>query len=291
MSAVRRIPPMHALSAFESAARLGGFGQAANELCITPSAVSHRIRQLEALLEIQLFERTPTGTRLTGEGRRYLESVREAFDKLASAGGRVAAEKERLRVLLPPTFARQMLMPRLPEFLRLHPEIELAVNMAVPLANVSAESADVEVRWGDGDYPEWKVCKLFDDTVTPLAAPAFGAMHGLLEPADLARTELLRAELLPWKGWFEAAGLDWQEPQRGTVLNDLGMLLEVAAQGLGVALCTRRIAAGWVEAGRLAPLFEVRAPAPFTYYAVASPLSAKRAAVADFIDWLQQSVA
>ena len=75
------------------------------------------------------------------------------------------------------------------------------------------------------------------------------------------------------------------------MLNDLGMLLEVAAQGLGVALCTRRIAAGWVEAGRLAPLFEVRAPAPFTYYAVASPLSAKRAAVADFIDWLQQSVA
>lgn len=87
VSAIRRIPPMHALSAFESAARLGGFGQAANELCITPSAVSHRIRQLEALLEIQLFERTPTGTRLTGEGRRYLESVREAFDKLASAGG------------------------------------------------------------------------------------------------------------------------------------------------------------------------------------------------------------
>lgn len=291
MSAVRRIPPMHALAAFEAAARLGGFAQAANELCITPSAVSHRIRQLEGLLDIQLFERTPAGTRLTGEGRRYLESVREAFDKLASAGGRVAAEKERLRVLVPPTFARQMLMPRLPEFLRLHPEIELAVNIAVPLANVSADSADVEVRWGDGDYPEWKVCKLFDDTVTPLAAPGFSAMHGLLEPADLARAELLRAELLPWRGWFQAAGLDWQEPQRGTVLNDLGMLLEVAAQGLGVALCTRRIAAGWVESGRLVPLFEVRAPAPFTYYVVASPLSAKRAAVADFIDWLQLGLA
>ncbi|MCB1912563.1 MAG: LysR family transcriptional regulator [Zoogloeaceae bacterium] len=282
---------MHALAAFEAAARLGGFGQAAGELCITPSAVSHRIRQLEALLEIQLFERTPSGTRLTGEGGRYLESVREAFDKLASASGRVAAEKERLRVLVPPTFARQMLMPRLPEFLRLHPEIELAVNIAVPMANVSAESADVEVRWGDGNYPEWKVSRLFDDTVTPLAAPAFGAMKGVLVPADLRRVALLRTELLPWKGWFEAAGLDWEEPLRGTVLNDLGMLLEVAAQGLGVALCTRRIAAGWVESGRLSPLFDLRAPAPFSYYLVASPLSAKRAAVADFIDWLEQSMA
>lgn len=277
---------MHALAAFEAAARKGGFAQAADELCVTPSAVSHRIRQLEVLLGIQLFDRTPSGTRLTGEGRRYLESVREAFDKLARAGGRVAEEKERLRVSVPPTFARQMLMPRLPEFLRLHPEVELAVSVAVPLANLSAESADVEVRWGEGVYPEWKVCKLFDDTVAPLAAPAFIAAHGLAEPADLARVELLRAELMPWAGWFSAAGLDWEEPRRGTVLNDLGMLLEVAAHGLGVALCSRRIAAAWVESGRLAPLFGVRAPAPFTYFAVASPLSANRAAVTDFIDWL-----
>ena len=113
-SVVRRVPPMHALAAFEAAARLGGFAPAADELCVTPSAVSHRIRQLEAMLGTPLFERTPAGVRPTTVGRLYLESVREAFDKLAQAGAVLQPERERLRVSLPPSFARQLLMARLP---------------------------------------------------------------------------------------------------------------------------------------------------------------------------------
>lgn len=286
---IRSIPPLHALAAFESAARLGGFASAAEELCVTPSAVSHRIRQLEARLGLQLFERGPGGVELTSAGRRYLASVREAFEKLAQGSGAMVAERERLRISVPPTFARQMLMERLPEFLHLHPEVEITVNVALPLTSMAAEAADLEVRWGDGVHPGMVVTRLFDDELVALAAPAYVAGLALRRPADLARAEVLRAELLPWRPWLERAGLDWPEPQSGSVLNDLGMLLEVAAHGLGVALCTRRIAAAWIEAGRLVMPFDVRAPSPLTYHLVRSPAASRRRAVDAFSDWLLEA--
>lgn len=282
----RRIPPMHALAAFEAAARLGGFAPAAEELCVTPSAVSHRIRQLETLLGLSLFERTPTGVRLTTGGRMYLEQVRQAFETLSRAGGAMVAARERLRVSVPPTFARQILMARLPDYLQHHPGVQLEVHLSIPLQDVTAETADVEVRWGRGEYPERVVTKLFDDVCGAYATPAYVAARGLEGPADLARAELLRSPLLPWRPWFAGAGLDWPEPEEGAVFNDLGMLLEVAAAGFGVAPGTRRLAAAWVEAGRLAPLFDLTVAAPFSYYAVTTPTAAARPAVRGFVDWL-----
>jgi len=283
---LRDIPPMHALAAFESAARLGGFAAAATELCVTPSAVSHRIRQLESRLGLQLFERSATGVRLSSAGRRYLASVREAFEKLAQGGGAMAAERERLRVSVPPTFARQMLMARLPEYLRQHPEVEITINVASPMGGGASEVTDLEVRWTDAPPAGALVQELFEDELLVLASPTYVREVGLAVPQDLARAELLRAELLPWRPWFEAAGLDWPEPERGSVLNDLGILLEVAAGGLGAALCTRRIAAAWVETGRLVNPFPVRTRSPFTYYASASAAAASREAVRRFADWL-----
>ena len=149
---LRHVPPMHALAAFEAAARLGGFAQAAEELCVTPSAVSHRIRQLETQLGTALFERGPGGVRPTTAGRLYLDSVREAFERLAQAGAVLRPERERLRVSLPPTFARQLLMARLPEYLRAHPEVELEVHLSIPLQDVTAggrqaASLDGALRW------------------------------------------------------------------------------------------------------------------------------------------------
>ncbi|MCB1915142.1 MAG: LysR family transcriptional regulator [Rhodocyclaceae bacterium] len=281
---------MHALAAFESAARLGGFAAAAEELCVTPSAVSHRIRQLEARLGLALFDRAPSGVRLTSAGRRYLDSVREAFAKLSQGGGEMAAERERLRISVPPTFARQMLMARLPEFLARHPEVEVTVNVALPLDGTTTESSDLAVRWLDRAPVAALVDKLFEDELVVLSSPGYCRRLALREPADLERAELLRSELLPWRPWFAAAGLDWPEPQRGSVLNDLGMLLEVAACGLGVALCTRRIAAAWLDAGRLLSPLSLAAPSPMAYYLVADAAAARRPAVTGFAAWLGEAL-
>jgi DNA-binding transcriptional LysR family regulator len=290
MARLQRLPPIHALSAFESAARLGGFAPAAAELCITPSAVSHRIRLLETQLGEQLFERSPTGVRLTEAGQRYLLGVREAFDKLAQLSTGGAADVLRLSVGSPPTFARNLLIPRLPEFYRQWPDIEIEVAVAAPMQD-RPERHDVDIRFGSAPFDERAATKLFDDRVAVLAAPRYLELRPLAEPADLARAELLRSPLVPWQPWFAAAGLDWPEPARGPVFTDLGILLEAAASGLGVAVCTQRVAEQWTRDAQLVAPFGVTAPAASTYHALVERHLGQRPEVAAFVDWLTATFA
>jgi DNA-binding transcriptional LysR family regulator len=285
MARVQRLPPIHALAAFESAARLGGFAQAAAELCITPSAVSHRIRLLEAQLKQSLFERSSTGVRLSDAGQRYLLGVREAFEKLAHLMPSDEPEVLRLSVGSPPTFARNMLMPRLPDFYRQWPEIDIEVSVVAPMQE-RPDRHHVDIRFGRGPFDERVTTKLFDDRVQALAAPQYLRTHALATPADLAGAELLRSPLVPWRPWFAAAGLDWPEPARGPAFMDLGILLEAAASGLGVAACPLRIAEHWLRGGQLVPVFAVDVAADSTYYALVERDLAQRSEVAAFIEWL-----
>lgn len=286
MTRPNRLPPIHALAAFESAARLGGFAQAAAELCITPSAVSHRIRQLEAQLGEDLFERSPSGVRLSPAGQRYLGGVREAFDKLADLSRQEEPPPLRLRVGAPPTFARNLLIPRLPEFYRQWPDVEIEVAIEAPMRD-KPERHDVDIRFGNGRFDDRVTSKLFDDMVVALAAPGYATSRTLGQPFDLRRAELLRTPLLAWRPWFAAAGLDWPEPTRGPNFTDLGILLEAASSGLGVAVCTCRVAERWVASEQLQPLFGVTAPATNTYYTlVQREQAAQRPEVAAFLEWL-----
>lgn len=284
-----RLPPIHALAAFESAARLGGFAPAAAELCITPSAVSHRIRQLEAQLGESLFDRSPTGVRLSEAGQRYLGSVREAFEKLGQLT-RGTAVVQRLRVGTPPTFARNLLIPRLPDFYRSWPDIEIEVAVEAPMQG-KPERHDVDIRFGQGRFDERPATRLFDDVVVVLVSPAYGRSLSLREPADLARAVLLRTPLVPWRPWFAAAGLDWAEPARGQSFTDLGILLEAAASGLGAAVCTRRIAERWMANGQLVAPFDLTVPADSTYHTLVHPDQAQRPEVAAFLGWLAETFA
>ena len=285
MARLQRLPPIHALTAFESAARLGGFAQAAGELCITPSAVSHRIRLLESQLGEQLFERTNAGVRLSAAGQRYLAGVREAFDRLAHLSGGADAQPLRLRVGAPPTFARNLLIPRLGAFYRQWPDIEIEVAVVAPLQERPARH-DVDIRFGRAPFDERTATRLFDDDVLALAAPGYVQAMALRAPADLARAELLRSALVPWKPWFAAAGLDWPEPARGPAFTDLGILLEAAASGLGVAVCTGRVAQAWTAPAQLVPLFGLQVPATSTYHMLVERDVAQRPEVAAFVDWL-----
>ena len=289
MARLNRLPPIHTLAAFESAARLGGFGQAAAELCITPSAVSHRIRQLESLLGEQLFERIPTGVRLTAAGQRTLKGVREAFDKLAQLFGSETQGME-LTVGSPPTFARNLLIPHLPGFYQQWPDIDIQLAVAAPMQD-KPERHDVDIRFGKPPFDDRLAIKLFDDQLLVLAAPAYLARRPLGCPADLARAELLRSPLVPWLPWMAAAGLDAREPARGALFTDLGFLLEAAASGLGVAICPGRLARHWQESGQLVALFDVAVPAAGTYYALVDREVAQRPEVSAFIDWLRTTFA
>lgn len=286
-----RLPPVHALSAFEAAARLNSFALAADELCITPSALSHRIRLLEDFVGERLFIRDGRSFALSEFGRRYLDVVRSALRTLTDfpMPHRSAPAQPRLKVALPPTFARYLFVPRLAEFTRLHPDIVVEIFLSVPLYDLSLSESDVEVRFGAGNYPDIVTEELFEEPAFAVASPAYLAQVGPMDtPADLRRATLLRSALEPWQPWFEAAGLDWQEPSTGLRVDDLGLLLEAIRHGYGIGLTRRHFAESALASGEVVRLFDVElASPPHAYYLVYAKQVQERPEVRLFIDWMK----
>lgn len=259
-----RFPSIDGLRAFEATARLGSLERAAEELCVSASAVSKRISTLEELLGLTLLMRTAKPLALSAAGKEYLEQVRAALALLAAVPlhQRSAQRLERLRVTVPPTFARQILVPALPAFSAAHPELELELVLSIPYLDETSPPADVEVR--HGDMAEAQV--LLRDVVTPMAAPSLLArMPALRRPADLQDWPLLRTPLEPWTPWLRAAGLAWPEPASGTRFVDLGLTLEAAVCGQGVALGRPTLAGPYLHSGALQRLFPLSVPAAKCY--------------------------
>ncbi len=284
-----RFPSIDALRAFEAAARLGTFERAADELAVTASAVSKRIANLEELLGTPLLLRGPKALSLSAAGKEYLEQVRAALGLLAAVPlhRRAAQRMQRLRVRATPTFARQILVPQLEAFTTAHPQVELEVVLSIPfLDSGQASAADVEVRTGDALTLPEHAEHLMHDVVMPMAAPALLQRHAPLRtPADLQALPLLRTPLEPWAPWFQAAGLAWPEPSQGPKLVDLGLTLEAAVSGQGVALARPSLARHWLAAGSLQPLFDISV-APAQQYLLQRHLPGEAADA--FAAWLHQ---
>jgi len=264
------IPPIHCLAAFEAAARLGSFERAAEELAVSQSAVSHRVRSLEKQLERRLFERLDRGVRLTAAGREYVEVVRAALKALAEYPGHRRARRTRpLRVGVTPLFAREVLIPALGAFQEAHPGIALELVVSLPLQGAPAGEADVDIRFGSGDFADGEGTLLLNEPMFPVCTPAYARRTGLgAAPAELKRAVLLRCPFDPWQPWFAAAGLDWPEPDSGPRYNDAGMMIEAALAGQGVALGTPCTAGRWLRSGALEKLYGIEAPCPYSYYVV-----------------------
>ncbi len=278
-----RLPSIDGLRAFEAAARLGSFERAADELHLTASAIGKRIAVLEELVGAPLFVRGARTLQLTDAGRDYLGPVAHVLGLLMAMPQhrRQAPARERLRVCVPPTFARQVLMPRLADFTDSRPGIELELLLSLPQLDLAATDADVEVRFGRAAAGT----PLLRDRVCPLATPALCAALGPRpEPAALARLPLLRTPLDPWTPWFRAAGLPWPEPEAGPKLADLGLVLEAALAGQGVALARPTLARTALAAGTLQAPWALRAEPAHQYYLL--PHAADGAA-ADFAGWLR----
>ena len=285
-----RIPPIQCLLTFEALARLRSGTQAAEELCVTPSAISHRVKQLEQLLGTRLFGRADFS--LTTEGSEYLAHVREGLGMLSRfPSGAAVPGKRKLKVAVTPTFARSILMPRLRHFMDDYPEIDLTLQVSIPLLDVVAEDADLTIRFGTGRYADVEHICLLKDEVTPLASPHYLLEHGPFDSvADLQRAKLLRSPLEPWRTWFAAHELDWPEPVDGSSFNDLGLMCDAAALGLGIGLVRLKLGQPWIENGTLVRIFPRNLPSPHAHYLCWHSGALERWECAAFMEWLQQSL-
>jgi len=295
MSAAR-IPPVQCLLTFEALARLRSVTQTAEELCVTPSAVSHRVKQLEQIIGTKLFGRADFS--LTIEGVEYLAHVREGLAMLQRfPSSAMAPGKRKLRLAVTPTFARSILIPRLRQFTEAYPEIDLTLQVSIPLLDVVAEDADLTIRFGAGRYADMEYTCLTKDDVTPLASPAYVREHGPFEVAqDLAGETLLRSPLEPWRTWFAAQGLDWPEPVDGSQFNDIGLMCDAAAAGMGIGLIRLKLAQPWLDNGALVRLghsdvFSANVPSPHAHYLCWRTGMMDRWECAAFAEWLKTSPA
>ncbi|RYF16467.1 MAG: LysR family transcriptional regulator [Comamonadaceae bacterium] len=286
-----RIPPIQCLLTFEALARLRSVSLAADELFVTPSAVSHRVRQLEQILGTKLFGRADFS--LTTEGSEYLAHVREGLTVLGRFPGRdTNGGKRKLRVAVTPTFARSVLMPRLRGFIDAYPEVDLTLQVSIPLLNVVAEDADLMMRYGTGRYSDVEHVCLMTDEVTPLASPAYLREHGPFDSVEeLLGAKLIRSPLEPWRTWFLAHGVDAPEPAEGSSFNDIGLMCDAAAQGLGVALVRLKLGQPWLETGALERISQRNVPSPHAHYLCWRTGTMDRWECAAFADWLKKSLA
>lgn len=287
---MNRLPPLNALKAFEAAARHLSVKAAAEELSVTPGAVSQMLKTLEVHLGRQLFDRVNRGIVLTEAGRNYLPPVRNAFRQIAEASRRVAAEEETgvLTVSTTPFFASAWLVPRLGAFRAAHPDIDLRILTGNGLADFTRDGVDVAIRHGLGRYPGLKSDHVLAVAMIPVAAPALVARLGKpASPTDLLAWPLVQdADRKGWALWFEAQGLAESGPTRGPSFDDPGLLLRAIIAGQGGGLLPDAMVETDVKEGRLVRLAEPKEIEVFAYYLVYPELAQGRAKIQAFRDWI-----
>ena len=287
----RRLPPLNALRAFEAAARHTSFARAADELNVTPGAISQQVKALEERLGVQLFQRLPRGLSLTGIGERLRPKVGDALDRLAIAADEAMAAggPARLRVSALPAFAEKWLVPRLTRFRKGHPSIEVALEADDRIADIAGGEADIALRYGLHPRAGLHVDRLFDDEIFPVCNPSMVDGKARLKgPGDLAQQTLLHD--IPWtddwRVWLDAAGVEGIDTGRGPSFTLYSMAVDAAAEGMGVLIGHRILVADDLKAGRLAEPFSQRVPLRKAFYLVCNKAAANQSAVRAFRDWI-----
>jgi len=254
-----------ALQAFDAAFRLGGFKAAAAALHLTDSAVSHRIRKLEARLGERLFERRRRRIEPTKAGEALAALTGRAFLELARAmdQGADPARRGRLKVSVFPLFGSAWLLPRMADFIARHPEIELSISMSTRLADLDGEAVDAVVRSGSGDWPGLVATPLMRLRTTPLASPHLAVDLGLTSLERLRYATLIQMTRFPdaWPNWFASQGLDFAKPARTVWVEGFEAAMLAAERGAGIALSLWPLCASSIAAGRLVEAPPIRADA------------------------------
>jgi DNA-binding transcriptional LysR family regulator len=304
--------PLSALRAFDAAARLGSFKDAASALAVTPAAISHQVKGLEARLGVALFERLNRSLRLTSAGKRLARVTADSFGRLERGlrsleGAGVVAGPPTLTISTAPSIAAKWLVPRLHGFQAANPDIELRLQSGDALADLTNGSVDIALRYGSGKYgagvtehrlwPQGSIVAVCAPGLAPLRKIGEMTKHPLLRTAMPAlRRRMGRGqggeELGGWPNWLDAAGLDRSaipaKALRGPLFGSSHLTIDAAVAGRGFALVPRILIADDLAAGRLIQPFPIAIPDPFTYWLVYAAARAKEPRIRAFLRWIQE---
>ncbi|NMD09511.1 MAG: transcriptional regulator GcvA, partial [Phyllobacteriaceae bacterium] len=280
-----------------AAAQHLSFTRAADDLGVTPAAISHQIKELESQLGISLFTRTSRSMRLTREGEILHTAAHESLEVLSRALMRIKRLENRMqiRVSASPSLAAKWLVPRLDRFLSLQPGADVRVDVSHSVVDFDREDIDIAIRFGEGKYPGLRADMLFQDNVFPVCSPKIITKEKPLKtPRDLLKHTLIHldweAQGSPWpnwKMWMKASGINDFDDRAGLHFGQTSFAVQAALDGMGVALGDSNLVADDLAAGRLVKPFELslRAPKQFAYYVITRSDTADAPMVDAFRDW------
>ena len=291
----RKLPPLNSLPCFEAAARHLNFSKAADELSVTPGAISRAIKNLEDQLGVMLFERETRSVRLTAVGEPYARAVRDVLDQLAAATALATTRRSdsTLNVSTSDGFAGRWLVPRLYRFHRAHGDIDVRVSTTGKLTNFFGDGIDIAIRYGSGNYPGLIAEFLTDEEVFPVCSPKLlkGA-HPLRKPEDLKHHTLIRDTYpIDWAAWLSSAKVKGVDANSGLTFDSYTFAVEAAAQGEGVVLGRTLLVASDLAAGRLVRPFKHSLKGVSSFYVVYPPDAIRQRKIRAFRDWLLSEVA
>lgn len=290
MSASRRLPPLRALEAFVRVVRLGSAKSAANELGLSPSALSRRVGALEEFVGKRLFTRQHQSMRLTDDGHAFFNAVAPKLDELAEA---VESQMEisnvmRLRLGVPSLFAGQRLFPRLPELRKAQPRLHIDIETGPHLDNRVGDTLDAAIILSKEPEPGFHTVRLDYNRIYAFTSRELAAEIGPLpDLRKLSKQTFLIHHELPevFEAWKIAVGLAQLEPQATDHFDSGQLVLEAAAQGLGIAIM-HDDHFNRAHDDRLARLFDVEVESPYSYWFVCRPRALESRPVRVFHDWL-----
>ncbi len=293
---MKKLPPLKSLQAFETAGRHLSFSAAADELNVTPGAISQQIRQLEDHLQVKLFRRLNRQIVLTDAGQLLLPSIADGFRHFEKGVDLLRRQRREgpLTITSAPSFVSKWLIPRLGRFKQICPQVDVRIDTSERLVDFEREDIDVGIRFGDGVYPELEAIYLFSFDLIPVCSPKLLEQGGgLRQVSDLANYTLLHTnydEIDPgfpdWSMWLKVVGAEEVDATHGIYFNQSDQMFQAALDGQGVALLANVMAEPEIEAGRLVQPFAQRLPVKLHYNLVTTPQKAKVPKVAAFRDWI-----
>jgi LysR family glycine cleavage system transcriptional activator len=289
MMRLSRPPPLRHLRAFCVAARHRSFKVAASELCLTPSAVSHQMKELETLLGMRLFERKTRALELTTPGHRLLEEVEPLLEALDRSLTQFARHNGRqtLRVRLPALFANELFIPRLAEFCTANPLIDVQLDTRDPRPASHPPTADISILLADAPPQGLRSVRLFSCPFTAVCARKHAGVVARLGREVFGTLPLIvdRTRPFAWSSWADEVGLDTPEPKQVIEFDTMIAVVRAAVGGVGIALVPTLLCESWIRSGALVRVFAVELATSDSYYLVSRPKDTERPAVRELTRW------